>query len=102
MRKIKFIPLLISSLTLLITGCDFNLPTLPGVDSDEKYSYTIMLYMSGSTLEYDSSATGAYKTPGLMSGDIKEILSIKNIPGEFKIIIENANNMNYNNNEKMR
>lgn len=47
------------------------------------YDYTIMLYMSASTLEFEH--TVSY---GLFSEDIIEILSVKNIPSNVKIIIE--------------
>lgn len=50
-----------------------------------KTEYTIMLYMCASTLEHDADQGGKI---GLFSGDILEILSVKNIPESLKIIIE--------------
>lgn len=52
---------------------------------DYKYDYTIMLYMCGSSLENDGTKYSAY--PGLLSEDIKEILSV-NLPDDVKVIIE--------------
>lgn len=61
-------------------SCDFTV-----VD----YDYTIMAYMCGSTLEYDPSKIKTVdKEVGLISDDLREILSIKNIPDGVKIIIE--------------
>ena len=58
----------------------------------KKYDYTIMFYMSGSTLEYDPNEhSGGYRSlsvqPGLFTEDIKEILSV-DLPDNVKIIIE--------------
>ena len=51
------------------------------------YDYTIMFYMCGSDLEYDPEAKPEEQYP-FFSEDIKEILSVKNIPDSVKIIIE--------------
>ncbi len=59
----------------------------------KKYDYTIMFYMSGSSLEYNpeeyrNSFYRASKVlPGLFSIDIKEILSV-NLPDSVKVIIQ--------------
>ena len=53
----------------------------------DHYDYTIMFYMSGSDLEYDADAKEGEKYP-FFTEDIKEILSVKDIPDSVKIIIE--------------
>ncbi len=53
------------------------------------YDYTLMYYMAGSTLEYDpEKSTESKRKVGLISKDIKEILSVKNIPDSVRIIIQ--------------
>lgn len=49
------------------------------VESVSKDAWTIMIYMCGADLESES---------GLASGDIKEILSVKNQPSDVNILIE--------------
>ena len=51
------------------------------------YDYTIMFYMCGSDLEYNVEAEPEQRYP-FFTEDIKEILSVPNIPDEVKIIIE--------------
>ena len=51
------------------------------------YDYTIMLYMCGSDLEYNPDLQPEERVP-FFTEDIKEILSVPNIPDEVKIIIE--------------
>ena len=53
----------------------------------DHYDYTIMLYMCGSDLEYDAEAKPEEQYP-FFTEDIKEILSVPNIPDTVKIIIE--------------
>ena len=50
---------------------------------ENPYAYTLMYYMSASTLEYKNG-----EMYGLFSDDIIEILSLKGIPSNVKIIIE--------------
>ena len=63
-------------------------------DPGKKYDYTLMFYMSGSTLENDPSikkesrgSSSGIAVPGLISQDIKEILSV-DLPTTVKVIIE--------------
>ena len=51
------------------------------------YDYTIMFYMCGSDLEYNVEAEPEERYP-FFTEDIKEILSVPNIPDNVKIIIE--------------
>ena len=51
------------------------------------YDYTIMFYMCGSDLEYDASLKEEERH-AFFTEDIQEILSVKDIPDEVKIIIE--------------
>ena len=60
-----------------------------------KLDYTIMYYMSGSTLEHDSSKTVLEADIGLISDDIKEILSVK-VPDNVKLIIETGGSKKWN------
>ena len=55
--------------------------------------YTIMLYMSGSTLEYDTEE--ADPNIGLFSEDIEEILSV-DLPESVKVIIETGGAKKWN------
>ena len=50
--------------------------------SSDKAAYTVMLYICGSTLEYDKGVVGA------ASADIAEILSVANQPSNVNILIE--------------
>ena len=51
------------------------------------YDYTIMLYMCGSDLEFQSNLT-PMKDQSFITKDIKEILSVNDIPDTVNIIIE--------------
>ena len=51
------------------------------------YSYTIMYYMCGSDLEYNLATEPEERYP-FFTEDIKEILSVTNIPDDVKILIE--------------
>ena len=56
-------------------------------ETTETYDYTIMLYMCGSTLEYDKDDK---ENPNaeFFTKDIQEILSVSGMPDSVKIIIE--------------
>lgn len=64
------------------------------VTSDKIADYTIMLYMCGSDLEHNSSSggwgygSGSSSDNALFTEDIKEILSVNNLPSSVNILIE--------------
>ena len=63
-------------------------------DETSEYDYTLMFYMCGSDLEYDKDA----KRPedhGFFTQDIKEILSVHNIPDSVRIVIETGGTKNW-------
>ena len=98
MKKNKFVLLLSSLFTLLLSACDFSfIFGQETVDtSDPKYSYTIMMYMCGSDLEYDPDPDeGDPNESGLMSKDIKEVLMLKDMPSSFKVIVETGGVTNH-------
>ena len=59
------------------------------------YDYTIMFYMCGSDLEYDASLKEEERH-AFFTEDIQEILSVKDIPDEVKIIIETGGTKQWN------
>ena len=59
------------------------------------YDYTIMFYMCGSDLEYNPEAEPDERYP-FFTEDIKEILSVHEIPDEVKIIIQTGGTTKWN------
>lgn len=75
-------PIAIGETTISVTTEDGNYRATCNItveDSSDIADYTIMIYMCGSNLESDS---------GLATENIKEILSVKNMPDNVNIIIE--------------
>lgn len=66
------------------------------VTPEKKYKYTVMYYMSGSTLEYDKDMGkgGGDRRQGYMTDDIKEILSV-NFGNDVKVIIQTGGVKHY-------
>ena len=63
-------------------------------DETNEYDYTLMFYMCGSDLEYNEDA----KKPeehGFFTQDIKEILTVKDMPDSIRIIIETGGSKNW-------
>lgn len=56
------------------------------VEKRDDYDYTVMFYMSGSSLEYDGTKKNV-PYPGLFSQDIQEMLDV-DLPDNVKVIIE--------------
>ncbi len=70
--------------------------TVTVIEPEEvQLDYTIMYYMSGSTLEYDDSKSGSECNIGLFSEDIKEILSVE-LPENVRLIIETGGTKKWN------